>query len=488
MVNTSNKKIITGIGWTFGERILAKTISLIVSIVLARLLEPSHYGIIAIVSVFISFLDAFVSGGFGSALVQKKDADNLDFNTICWFSISLSIFLYILLYIVAPYIARFYNMEQLVIVTRILGLRIIVSSFNSIQHAYVQRRMIFKRFFFSTLGGTIVSAIVGITMAYLGYGVWAFVGQYLSNSIIDTIVLLFTIEWKPKLEWSFSRLKAMIGFGFKMLGATLVNTLQDNIRALVVGKVFTKEDLAYYNQGKKYPSTIMNNLVGSVQKVMFPAFSESQQDRENIKNMMRKSIRLSSFILVPVVVGMISMADTFILLLLTEKWAPAIPYLQILSLIYLTRTMDSIFQSGLLAIGKSGLNMIHEIVESVLSLTMIYLGAFIMRSVIFIAWSYVIVMIVGTGIFMWFVSKHFHYTFVEIMKDFLPYIALSLIMGAIIYLLKYMCINKLILFILQFTFGIIIYICLARLTKVQELNTCTKMIQKLKNRFVNKHE
>ena len=487
-MNTSNKKIITGIGWTFGERILAKTISLIVSIVLARLLEPSHYGIIAIVSVFISFLDAFVSGGFGSALVQKKDADNLDFNTICWFSISLSIFLYILLYIVAPYIARFYNMEQLVIVTRILGLRIIVSSFNSIQHAYVQRRMIFKRFFFSTLGGTIVSAIVGITMAYLGYGVWAFVGQYLSNSIIDTIVLLFTIEWKPKLEWSFSRLKAMIGFGFKMLGATLVNTLQDNIRALVVGKVFTKEDLAYYNQGKKYPSTIMNNLVGSVQKVMFPAFSESQQDRENIKNMMRKSIRLSSFILVPVVVGMISMADTFILLLLTEKWAPAIPYLQILSLIYLTRTMDSIFQSGLLAIGKSGLNMIHEIVESVLSLTMIYLGAFIMRSVIFIAWSYVIVMIVGTGIFMWFVSKHFHYTFVEIMKDFLPYIALSLIMGAIIYLLKYMCINKLILFILQFTFGIIIYICLARLTKVQELNTCTKMIQKLKNRFVNKHE
>ena len=487
-MNTSNKKIVTGIGWTFGERILAKTISLIVSIVLARLLEPSHYGIIAIVSVFISFLDAFVSGGFGSALVQKKNADDLDFNTICCFSISLSILLYALLYIAAPYIARFYNLEQLVAVTRILGLRIIVSSFNSIQHAYVQRHMIFKRFFFSTLGGTIVSAIVGITMAYLGYGVWAFVGQYLSNSIIDTIVLLFTIEWKPRLEWSVSRLKTMIGFGFKMLGATLVNTLQDNIRSLVVGKVFTKEDLAYYNQGKKYPSTIMNNLVGSVQKVMFPAFSESQQDRENIKNMMRKSIRLSSFILVPVVVGMISMADTFILLLLTEKWAPAIPYLQILSLIYLTRTMDSIFQSGLLAIGKSGLNMIHEIVESVLSLTMIYLGAFIMRSVIFIAWSYVIVMIVGTGIFMWFVSEHFHYTFVEIMKDFLPYIALSLIMGAIIYLLKYMCINKLILFILQFTFGIIIYICLARLTKVQELNTCTKMIQKLKNRFVNKHE
>ena len=184
-----------------------------------------------------------------------------------------------------------------------------------------------------------------------------------------------------------------------MLGATLVNTLQDNIRSLVVGKVFTSEDLAYYNQGKKYPATLMNNLVGSVQKVMFPTFSESQNNRVQIKEMIRKSIRFSSFVLVPIVIGIIAVADTFILLFLTDKWAPAIPYMRILSLIYLTRTMNSIFQSGLLAIGKSGANMFHEVVGSVLSLLLICVGAFALRSVLFIAWSYVIVMIIGTVIF-----------------------------------------------------------------------------------------
>lgn len=303
MSETSNKKILSGIGWAYGERILAQVISLIVSIILARLLDPAHYGIIAIVTVFISFLDAFVSGGFGNALVQKKDADDLDFNTICWFSILVSIVLYLILFLAAPSIEKFYDMDQLTAVTRIMGLRVIVSAFNSVQHAYVQRHMVFKRFFFATLGGTLVSAVVGIVMAYRGFGVWALVAQYMTNSIIDTIVLRFTIDWNPKLEWSFVRLKSMMGFGLKMLGATLVNTLQDNIRSLVVGKVFTKEDLAYYNQGKKYPATLMNNLVGSIQKVMFPAFSEFQQNRDHIKNVMRKSIRVSSFVLVPAVIG-----------------------------------------------------------------------------------------------------------------------------------------------------------------------------------------
>jgi len=480
---TSNKKILSGIGWAYGERILAQVISLIVSIILARLLDPAHYGIIAIVTVFISFLDAFVSGGFGNALVQKKDADDLDFNTICWFSILVSIVLYLILFLAAPSIEKFYDMDQLTAVTRIMGLRVIVSAFNSVQHAYVQRHMVFKRFFFATLGGTLVSAVVGIVMAYRGFGVWALVAQYMTNSIIDTIVLRFTIDWNPKLEWSFVRLKSMMGFGLKMLGATLVNTLQDNIRSLVVGKVFTKEDLAYYNQGKKYPATLMNNLVGSIQKVMFPAFSEFQQNRDHIKNVMRKSIRVSSFVLVPAVIGMIAVADTFILLFLTDKWAPAIPYLRILSLIYLTRTMNSIFQSSLLAIGKSGVNMFHEIVGSVLSLVLICIGAFAMKSVMFIAWSYVIVMIVGTGIFIFFVAKYYGYRLNEILSDYMPFLLLSVLMGLIIYAIGRLNINRFILLILQIVSGVAIYIACSKVLKIKELDMCMAMVKKVMNKF-----
>lgn len=480
---SSNKKVLTGIGWAYSERLLAQAISLIVSVVLARLLDPEHYGIVAIVLVFINILNAFVTGGFGNALIQKKNADDLDFNTICWFSIACAILLYGFLFLCAPLIAAFYKMEQLTMITRVMGFRVVISAFNSVQHAYVQRHMQFKMFFFSTLGGTLISGVVGVLLAYNGFGVWALAAQYLTNCTIDTIVLLFTIKWKPRLEWSYSRLKRMLPFGLKMLGATMVNTLQDNIRSLVVGKVFSAEDLAFYNEGKKYPATLMNNLVGSIQKVLFPAFSDLQDDREIIKSQMRKAIRISSFILVPIVVGIIAVADTFVVLLLTEKWAPAIPYLRILSLIYLTRTMNSIFQSSLLAIGKSGANMFHEIATSIMSLLLIFIGAFLVRSVPFIAWSYVVVMIFGTAIFIVFVGKSFNYTVNEIMSDYLPFVAASVIMGLCVYFIGKFNIYKMPLLILQICAGGSLYYLLSKLLSFPELGIVQNTLKNLYERF-----
>ncbi len=482
MSDNSNKKILSGIGWAYGERILAQLISLAVSIILARILDPEHYGIIAIVTVFINILNALTTGGFGSALVQKKDADDLDFDTICWFSIVLSVVLYIVLFFAASTIADFFKMPELLWVTRVMGIRVVISAFNSIQHAYVQRHMEFKRFFFATLGGTIVSAVVGIIMAYMGFGVWALVGQYMTNSCIDTVVLRFTIRWKPRLQWSYKRLKTMMSFGLKMLGATLVNTLQDNIRSLVVGKVFTSEDLAYYNQGKKYPATVMNNLVGSIQKILFPAFADQQDDRGRIKSQMRKAIRLSSFILVPIVIGMVAISDTFILLLLTEKWAPAIPYLRIMSLIYSTRTIESIFQSSLLAIGKSGANMFHEAVTSVLSLLLIYIGAFVVKSVEFIAWSYVIIMLIGTGIFAYFVSKHFNYKPLEVANDFLPFLCISIIMGLTVYYIGRLDFNRAVLFLIQIIIGVFVYISIAIIIKLPEFKLSMQFFKRIAHR------
>ena len=264
-----------------------------------------------------------------------------------------------------------------------------------------------------------------------------------------------------------------------MLAATLVNTLQDNIRSLVVGKVFTKEDLAYYNQGKKYPATLMNNLVGSIQKVLFPAFSEVQDDKQKIKSQMRTGIRMSSFILVPVIAGVIGIADTFVIAILTEKWSPVIPFLRILSLIYLTRTMNSIFQSSLLAVGQSGANMIHEIVGSVLSLVFICIGAFVMRSVLFIAWSSVIVMVIGTGIFMYYVSKEYGYTPGEVIRDFFPYLAISSVMGLCVYFIGTMAMNKLLLLVIQIVVGVALYGILSYVFRIKELNTCIGFIKQL---------
>lgn len=476
---SSNKKVLSGIGWAYGERILAQAISLAVSVVLARLLDPEHYGIVAIVLVFINILNAFVTGGFGNALIQKKDADDLDFNTICWFSLAFATLLYVLLFLCAPIIATFYKMEQLAMITRVMGLRVVISAINSVQHAYVQRHMQFKKFFFSTLGGTLVSGVVGVVMAFRGFGVWALAAQYLTNCTIDTIVLSFTINWKPKLEWSFFRLKQMFGFGLKMLGATLVNTLQDNIRSLVVGKVFSAENLAFYNEGKKYPATLMNNLIGSIQKVLFPAFADLQDNRDEIKNQMRKAIRVSSFVLVPVVVGIIAVADTFIVLLLTEKWAPAIPYLRILSLIYLTRTMNSIFQSSLLAIGESGANMFHEIMCSLISLLLICIGAFALKSVLFIAWSYVIVMIVGTAVFAYFEKKHLNYKYSEIISDYFPYLIISVFMGLCTFVVGRIEMSRPIILFLQILTGTLVYYVMSKAFHIKELDLFVDMVRKI---------
>lgn len=196
------RKIISGLFWKFGERITAQIVSLIVTIILARLLSPDEFGAVSLIMVFITIANVFVSNGFGNALVQKKDADNLDFSSVFYINIAMSIGLYFVLFLIAPLIAGFYNIPVLEPTLRVLGLRIIVASINSIQHAYVSRNMLFKRFFWSTLFGTLVSGIVGIIMAYKGLGVWALVAQYLTNTCIDTIVLWITVKWRPILKCS----------------------------------------------------------------------------------------------------------------------------------------------------------------------------------------------------------------------------------------------------------------------------------------------
>ena len=245
-------KITANLLWTYAEKFLAQGITLLVSIILARILDPDQYGTIAIVTVFITIGDALVTGGFGNALVQKKNSSDLDFNSICWLSLFVAVILYGILFISAKEIANFYDANILVPVIRVMGIKFIFSAINSIQQAYVQKQMMFKKFFFATLGGTLFSGVFGIAMALSGYGVWALVGQYLSNTVINTLILAITIKWKLKFQISWKSIKELWKFGSKMLASTIVYTVKDNIRSLIIGKKFTSADLAYYNQGNRF--------------------------------------------------------------------------------------------------------------------------------------------------------------------------------------------------------------------------------------------
>ena len=472
-------KITANLLWTYAEKFLAQGITLLVSIILARILDPDQYGTIAIVTVFITIGDALVTGGFGNALVQKKNSSDLDFNSICWLSLFVAVILYGILFISAKEIANFYDANILVPVIRVMGIKFIFSAINSIQQAYVQKQMMFKKFFFATLGGTLFSGVFGLALALSGYGVWALVGQYLSNTVINTLILAITIKWKLKFQISWKSIKELWKFGSKMLASTIVYTVKDNIRSLIIGKKFTSADLAYYNQGNRFPALLVTNIVESLGTVIFPVLSMEQDSKGNVRNFMRKSIRISSFILTPTIVGLLAVGDTFISVILTEKWAPCVPYLRILCLVYMTRPLSTIFQKGLLAIGKSNINLFQEIVTSILTIILLVIAVFKFNSISFIAWSYVVIMIVGLGIFAFFVNKYLGYSFREMAIDYCPSLGMSCVMGIIVFFIGYIPIHSLIKLVIQFVVGVTVYVLIAYIGKREEMWNLTELLKKI---------
>ena len=461
----SREGIFAGIGWSYAERLLSQAVSLIVSIILARLLTPDDYGIIAIVMVFISIGDALVNGGLGTAIVQKKDPTELDFNSICWLSFGASAVLYVILFFSAPLIANIYDSAVLVPVIRVMGIKFIFSAWNSVQGAYVQKKMIFKRSFWSSFIGVCVSAVIGVTMAFLNFGVWALIAQYLTHAIISSVVICLTIDWRLKFQFSFKSVKELWSFGVKVLGSTLVFTIRDNIRTLIVGKKFSTDDLAFYNEGQKFPSLLVTDIVNSIGRVIYPVLSEKKDEKEELKSLLRRSVGLSAYILTPMMTGLFVISDTFVKVLLTEKWLPCVPFLRIMCIVYVTRALSTLFQKTILALGKSSLNLIHEVVTSSITLILLLVGAFVLHSVEFIAWSAVITMVVGVVIYAFFVKKCIGYKFREMIADYFPIIFISMIMAAAVYVTGMCQVPNLIKMILQLAMGVIVYLALSILTK-----------------------
>ncbi len=465
----SNKKtsMLSNIGWSFAERMLPQLVTLLVSVVLARLLAPEHYGIIAIVTVFTALADALATGGLGNALVQKKNADVKDFNSVCWISLGLAVIIYGILYVTAPAIAGVYQNQTLVPILRIMGLKIIFSAFNSVQHAYVQKNMIFHKSFIAAAGGTLIAGVTGITMAFTGFGIWALVAQYMANAVSNTIILFFLIDWKPKAEIAWMRIKALWNYGIKVLGATLVFTVRDNIRTLIVGKQFSSQDLAFYNQGQKYPSMLVVDVVEALGKVIFPVLSNKQDDRAQMKETMRAAIRVSNYIMMPLMLGLLAVSDTFVYAVLTEKWAMCIPFLRIMCLVYVWRPLSAFCQKGLLAVGKSNLNLAHEAITSTTTILMLIVAVFAMESVVMIAWSQAAVAVLGTALYVFWARKYLRYTFKELAQDYLPSLGISLLMVAVVYGMSFIEMNTVILLILQVLVGAGIYVACSALFKLE---------------------
>lgn len=447
------------------ERGGTQGIQFIVQIVLARLLSPEEYGIIAIVMVFILLANVFVESGFNTALIQKKDADEVDFSSVLYLSLGVATILYGIIFITAPFVASFYNQPILVKVLRVLSITLFIGAFNSIQNAFIARNMLFKKLFASSLGAVTISGIVGVIAAYSGLGVWALVLQQLTSQLAVAIILWFTVKWRPHLTFSMTRLKSLFSYGSKLLASGLLDTLYRNLRTLIIGRMYTPSMLGYYNRGQQFPQLIVSNINGSIQSVMLPALSAHQDDRKRVKEMMRRAIVSSSFLIFPMMVGMAVVAEPLVQIVLTDKWLPAVPFLQIACFTFALMPIHTANLQAINAMGRSDIFLRLEIIKKIMGL--IVLGVSLPFGVYAIALGGVFSGLIGTFINAYPNKELLNYSYKEQWLDIMPSLLISLIMGGIVYLFNFLSFPAWQILILQIVSGGVIYILLAKIFKIE---------------------
>ena len=427
----NKQKVVSNLIWRFMERFGSQLVAMVVQIILARMLDPAVFGTVAKVTIITTILLVFVDSGMANSLIQKKDPDDLDFSSVFYFNMAFCLVLYAGLFAAAPAIARFYDDAQLTAIVRVLGLTVVVAGVKNVQQAYVSKTLQFKRFFFATLGGTLLSAAVGIVMVFCGFGVWAIVAQQLTNVTVNTAILWLTVGWRPKRMFSFERLKGLLGYGWKLLVSGLLDTVYNKLREIMIAVFYTDADLAYYNRGMTYPNLLVENINASIDSVLLPVLSAEQDHKEQVRNMTRRAIRISTYMMMPMMMGLAVCAEPLIRLLLTDKWLPCVPYLRIFCFSYAFYPLHTANLNAIKAMGRSDLFLKLEIIKKVFGV--IILLVTLQYGVYVMALSLLFTSVMSQLINSWPNAKLLDYAYGHQLLDMLPAILLSLVMGAAVY-------------------------------------------------------
>lgn len=482
----NKEKVFTSLLWKIMERSGTQGIQFIVQIILARLLLPSDYGMIALVMIFILLSNVFIQKGFTMALIQKKDANNVDFSSVLYFSLIVTAIMTIFIFFLAPLVATFYREPQLELVLRVLSLTLFFGAFNAVQNAYVSKHMMFKKLFFSSLGAIIVSGVVGIIAALSGLGVWALVFQQLTNQFMITMILWFTVKWRPQLIFSFRALKSLFSFGWKILAAALINEFYMNLRTLIIGRIYSPTMLGFYNRGQQFPQFIVTNIDGSIQAVMLPTLSAHQENRKRVREMVRRSIVTSSFVMFPMMVGLAVVSEPLVKILLTEKWLPAVPFLQIFCLQYAIMPLHTANLQAINALGRSDIFLKLEVLKKTIGVTIIVIT--LPFGIYALAIGAVIGDLLGSFLNAYPNRKLLDYSYLEQLKDITPSVILSLSMGIIVYAVRIISLPIGFTLLLQIGVGMMFYIGCAYLIKLESFyylkRTVSEIFKKRKRREV----
>lgn len=474
------QKTISGFIYKFAERGAAQGISFIVQIILARLLMPEEFGTIALLTVLMLILDVFVTYGFGNSLVVNKKSDDLDFSTCFFFGIGLALVMYAIVYVSSPYISKFfYGHNELDILVKVMALRMPIAAINSVQHAYIAKKMQFRLFFYATLIGTVLSGIVGIAMAYSGFGVWALVAQYLSSALFNTVTLWFMSEWRPKWMFSFQRLKVIYDYGWKILAVGLVDTIFSQIRSFVIAKQYSRADLAYYNRGVNFPHFGMKLIEPTINSVLFPALSNCNDDQKMMKVITQRVIRTSTFIICGIMCFLFAIAKPLVVVLLTEKWLPCVIFLQIGCLAYLLRPLQVINTSVIRASGRSALLLNLDLLKKGIGLVLLIIA--MPFGVEAIAWSYVGFNVISSIINIWPNKDILNYGYLEQFRDLGANLLVGLIMGVLVWAVTFFPISFYLMLTFQTVIGIVSYIMISKIFKIESYTYINKLaVEQLK--------
>jgi len=475
----NSKKVSSAVFWKLLERFGVQGSQFILQLVLARILDPEHYGVLAIMLVFTNLANVFIQTGFSAALIQNKDVTEDDYSSVFWVSLGIALVLYGAIFAAAPLIAAFYAMPEILWPLRLLALLLLPGALNSVQLAKASREMAFQKIFFSNVAAMAVAGAAGIAVALLGGGLWALVTQMVLNVFAACGAMLLCVKWRPRPVCSWRRVKELFSFGWRLLVSGLVDTLYQDIRSLVIGKKYDSGTLGYYNRGKQFPQFLINAINGTVQSVMLPALSALQDDKARAKALMRNSVMLSAYLLFPPMAGLAGVATPLVRLLLTEKWLPCVPYLQIYCFSLAFYPVHSCNLQAINAMGRSDVFLKLEIIKKIIGLTALVVAVACFDSPIAIAMTGVFTAFTSCFINAWPNKKLMGYAYLEQMQDILPAFLLSVGMLLWVLALGRLPLGDLPMLVLQVLSGAAVY---AAGSAVLRLQSFRLLLDILKNR------
>lgn len=446
-MDSLKQKAITGVKWTFLDQAGSLGISFLVGIVLARLLQPSEYGLLGMVTVFTAIATVFTDSGFGQAMVRKTDLTEEDKLTAFWFSCGMGILVYISLFISAPWVSVFYKEPQLTDILRITSIPILFSGLLTIPNMIFTREINFKVTTKISFSRAILSGVIGIYMAIMGYGVWALIVQGLVSYTIGVIMFNYYCRWKIKFIFKKNSFHYLWGFGSKMLASNLINTAYSNLYQIIIGKFYSSTDLGQYQRGQSYSGLFSNTLTQVVQRVSFPTLSKMQDDTERLKYGYRKIIKMSMLVSCLGSMALAAMAKPLIAILIGEKWLPAAEYLQIICLGALLYPVHAINLNVLTVMGRSDLFLKLEIIKKIIGTVPIVIGIFLGIKVML--WTGVVSSFLCFAINAHYSEKLINYSFLNQFKDILPFIIVSIFIAGLVYCISLLSLTYLWTIILQ---------------------------------------